>query len=204
MIYIKENKNYKLYAHITTDWLIYIGYTKQKCYRRWQSNQYINTALEPYIKRDGWKNIKHILIQDELTKKQAEILEDLLIKQATIDGWCINKRRSGGIRRDNPKEYHKQWYLNHKEEQNEYVKQYAVEHKEELKQYHQQYWQNRREEHISYLKQRRLTPEGKIYTRVTNFNRLHPNEIIETPLEAKQKYLETGYIPTYIKNNDLI
>lgn len=27
---------------------------------------------------------------------------------------------------------------------------------------------------------------------------------IETPLEAKRKYLESGYIPPYIKSDDLI
>ena len=55
-----------------------------------------------------------------------------------------------------------------------------------------------------YCKQWRSTIEGKIYNRVHNYNRNHPNKAIETPLEAKQKYLETGYIPTYIKNDDLI
>lgn len=204
MIYLKENKDYKLYGHITTDWLIYIGITAQKCYQRWQPNQYKNTALEYYIKRDGWNNIKHIVFQDGLTKEQAETFEDLLIRQATVDGWCINKQHSGGFCRDNPKEYHKQWYKEHQEEQRNYSKQYQVEHKEELKQYRQQYWQDHRDEHITYLKQRRSTPEGKIYTRVTNFNRLHPDKVIETPMEAKRKYLETGYIPNYIKNNDLI
>lgn len=50
---------------------------------------------------------------------------------------------------------------------------------------------------------RNATPERKIYKRVSSFNRRHPDLAIETPLEAKTKYLETGYIPTYIKHDDL-
>lgn len=49
----------------------------------------------------------------------------------------------------------------------------------------------------------RSTPEGKIYNRVCAFNHYHPDQIKETPLEAKQKYLQWGYIPDYIKSDDL-
>lgn len=49
----------------------------------------------------------------------------------------------------------------------------------------------------------RSKPEGKIYNRVTSFNQKHPDKMTETPMEAKRKYLETGYIPPYIKNDDL-
>lgn len=55
-----------------------------------------------------------------------------------------------------------------------------------------------------YYKKQHSTPEGKIYNRVNVFNRDHPDRKIETPLEAKNKYLEYGYIPSYIKNNDLV
>lgn len=44
--------------------------------------------------------------------------------------------------------------------------------------------------------------DRKIYKRVCNYNCTHTP--IETPLEAKQKYLEYGYIPSYIKNDDLL
>lgn len=47
------------------------------------------------------------------------------------------------------------------------------------------------------------SPEQKIYNRVGTFNYLHPDKMIETPLEARRKYFATGYIPNYIKNNDL-
>lgn len=50
-----------------------------------------------------------------------------------------------------------------------------------------------------------IKPENKIYSRVSSFNYRHPELAVETPLEAKRKYLEYGYIPTYIKkHNDLL
>lgn len=42
----------------------------------------------------------------------------------------------------------------------------------------------------------------KLLRKMNNYNKYHTP--IETPLEAKQKYLKTGYIPNYIKNDDLI
>lgn len=44
----------------------------------------------------------------------------------------------------------------------------------------------------------RELPEYKIYYKVDNYNHCHPDQIKETPLEAKRKYLESGYIPDYI------
>ena len=168
------------YGHIVVpEKLIYIGSSDEpECCKRWQPILYKTTELYQYIEKHGWDNIKHIVFKDGLTPKQAEQLEDLLITQATIDGWCINKRGSGGYRRDNPKEYYKQ---KRREENKEERKEYN-------KQYHKQYGS---------------TIEGKIYNRVNAFNYLHPDCKIETPKEARQKYLETGYIPSYIKNNDL-
>ena len=60
-----------------------------------------------------------------------------------------------------------------------------------------------RENHKKIMRNRISTSEGKIYNRVNAFNHDHPDRAIETALEAKNKYLQTGYIPDYIKNNDL-
>lgn len=176
------NREYKkvtgwwVYGHITPNGKIYIGCSGQEISSRWQSSHYKNTTLENYIEKYGWDNIKHIVFKDGLTQKQAEQLEDLLIIQARIDNWCINKLNSGGEWRDNRKEYDKNY------RQQPHIKNY-------IKNFHKKYYS---------------TPEGKIYNRVNTFNYFHPDRKIETPLEAKQKYLETGYIPSYIKNNDLI
>lgn len=202
---------------------IYIGMSGKKyTSQRWQPSLYKGITLQPYIQQYGWENIHFFVFKDGLTKKQAEQLEDLLITQAKLDNWCINKQGSGGKRRDNPAEYYKQYQDNHREEIKEVKKQYYNNHKEEKKQYDKQHYQERKDKirecqkqyyqthkeekkqyDKQYNKQRNSTPAGKIYNRVKNHNRYHPDQIVETPLEARQKYLETGYIPNYIKNNDL-
>ena len=193
-----------VYGHITPDGKIYIGYSGRKhCSQRWHPTQYKRKSLEPYIEKFGWNNIKHIVFKDGLTIEQALQLEDLLITQATIDGWCINKRGSGGEWRKNPKKYYKQWWESNKEKQAEKNKKYRDSHKEELQEKSKQYYQEHIIERRKFDKQRNSTPERKIYIRVKTYNYYHPDKMIEAPLEAKQKYLETGYIPNYIKNNDL-
>lgn len=54
-----------------------------------------------------------------------------------------------------------------------------------------------------YYRQRDKQPEWKVYSRVKAYNRYHPDKATETPLEAKKKYLGYGYIPDYIKSDDL-
>lgn len=174
----KKTTGYWVYSHITPDKEAYIGMSKTQPCERWKPSQYKRTALEPYINKYGWQNIEHRIIIDGLTKHQAEQVEDWFIRKATADGFCINERRSGGQYRDDIKTYYKQWYEDHKEEIKTYQKQYN--------------------------KQIRYTPEGKIYHRVSAYNQRHQDKVIETPLEAKNKYLQTGYIPSYIKNDDLI
>lgn len=150
-----------VYGHITPDGKIYIGCSSSKyAVQRWKPILYEGCSLYPYIEKYGWNNIKHIIFKDGLTKEQAKQLEDLLITQAKIDGWCINKNRSGDIA-NNLNEWQKNW-------EREYRKKI----------------------------------ENIIYYRVDNYNKY--NMPIETAKEAKHKYLQTGYIPNYIKNNDLI
>ena len=211
-----------VYAHLTPDYqFIYPGYSggkngNKQCYQRWIPRDYKSTALWPYIEQYGWDNLIHIVIQDGLTKEQAEIIEGALIKQAKADGWCINQRYSGGVcknedyfkqyreeHKDKLREKNKQYYEENKEKLCQKYKQYREEHKEQYKQYNKQWREEHKDAMQQYKKQYNSSPEGKIYNRVTNFNRSHPDQIKETPLEAKKRYLETGYIPSYIKNNDL-
>lgn len=165
-----------VYAHILPTKEVYIGMSKNQPSRRWQPSLYKGTILASYIIEYGWENIQHKVLLDALTKEQAEQWEDLIIQALSMNGLCINERRSGGIARDDRKAYHKQWNEDNKEENKAYMK--------------------------DYNNQRRSTPEVKIYDRVHNYNRNHTP--IETPIEAKRKYLEWGYIPAYIKNDDLI
>lgn len=60
----------------------------------------------------------------------------------------------------------------------------------------------------AYYHKFRRTNEGKIYNRVASHNQWLANQgresdIIETPAEARRKYKENGYIPTYVKNDDI-
>lgn len=187
----EKTNGYWVYAHITPNGMYYIGMSKQQPCERWKPSKYRTMSLAPYIEQYGWKNIKHKVLIDCLTKEQAEQWEDRIIQSLSMNLLCINKQRSGGYERDNKKAYDKQWYEEHKEERKAYKKQY-----------NKQYRQDHKEQRKAYDKQRRSTPERKIYNRVYDYNQRHTP--IETPMEAKQKYLQCGYIPNYIKSTDLI
>lgn len=259
-----EKEVYCVYKHIIIPInKYYVGYTYNPK-KRFHPALYKDKSLGQYIDQYGWENIKPIIVAEGLTRKEAELLEDKLIKEGWERGDCINKQGSGGEWRDNHKEYQKkqykkhrtkrlkhqkQYYVDnkdkikeckqqyyqehreekldynrkyytdnrnillekqkqyneeHREEKLEYNKQRYQEHKEEILEKQKQYNKEHREEKIEYLRNWRSSPAGKIYNRVNSFNQRHPDSKTETPKEARQKYLETGYIPSYIKNNDLI
>ena len=61
---------------------IYIGQTGQDLEERWQNGEGYkqhNQMLYHQIKKYGWENINHILYKDNLTKKEADIIERDLI-----------------------------------------------------------------------------------------------------------------------------
>lgn len=172
------------YCFIFPDGMFYIGRSggkdgNKQCCQRWVPKHYKDKSVWNHIEKYGWENTQKVVLCDGLTEEQSKQLEDLLIQEARKGGWCINDYRSGEITKDN-KTYQREWQR--KKLQND---EYKLLHK------------NREIE-------RRKTPEVKIYHRVSSFNKCHPDRMIETPLEAKQKYIETGYIPNYIKNKDLI
>lgn len=201
---------------------------------RWRPKDYKSTSLNPYIMRFGWETLEKIVLVDGLTEDEALDLEDRLICIYRSIGRCINKRRSGhrtkqqqmyeynhsekGIecrsryqQSDKGKKtiYEHRHSENFKEYQKTYNHQYRTTHREEILEKQKEYYQKNKEElslkkRIYYKnhKEKWLTPEKIIYRRVAIYNRNHTP--IETPLEAKNKYLEYGYIPSYIKNNDLV
>lgn len=99
-----KTTGYYVYVHVTPDKMCYFGMSKQQPCRRWFKILYLGTTLEPYINQYGWDSIEHMVIQDGLTQHQAEVIEDWFITKSTKDGFCINKRRSGGYSRDREKE----------------------------------------------------------------------------------------------------
>ena len=93
--------NYSVYQHVTPDGMYYFGQT-QNVERRWSNNgaEYKRTALQPYIEKFGWDNIKHIVLFRDQTKEDALFIEDFLIETAREDGVCINKQRSGLVSKE--------------------------------------------------------------------------------------------------------
>lgn len=170
-----KTEGYYVYYHQTPDKLVYFGVSQQQPYTRWNPSLYKKTALESYIKEFGWKNIKHAVIQDGLTKEQAYAIENALIKQGKIDGFCINNYNSGGKThsKEERQKYYKMWReLNseHKSEYDkEYSKQYRKTHIEEIKEYRKQYNSTHREQRREYERQYREKNREKINQRVREY-----------------------------------
>lgn len=75
-------ENWKVYMHIFPNEKRYIGITKQKPEYRWGHNgngYYQHKMLTNAIRKYGWENIKHNIIFEGLTKKEAEDKEIELI-----------------------------------------------------------------------------------------------------------------------------
>lgn len=216
---------YYVYCHTTPDGMYYIGMSQQPLWARWRPSQYEGISIYPYIQQYGWDNIKHTVLAVVDSKHEAETLEDEIICALAENGMCINRQRSGGHKRDKSERWHnemlehkKEYYQNnraeirgkqkeyrdeHLEEYKEYCKEYYEDHKDEMKQRAKKYYQENKEAVIEKSRVRRSTPEGKVYERVRAFNRRHPDLAVESPLEAKKRYLEQHIIPDYIRQDDL-
>lgn len=75
--------SYVVYCHLFPNDKRYIGITCQKPNRRWQNgkgykhNKYMARAIKKY----GWSNVKHIILYNNLEKKEAESKEIEMIKK---------------------------------------------------------------------------------------------------------------------------
>lgn len=172
-------KQYCVYIHhLIREDLYYIGVTCRSTVR-FNNSLYIGTALYPYLDLSiPFKqnpNIETDTGPSTLTYEQSRFVEDILIRNFHPDK-VINRQKSGLDR--NSGHYHRLRY-NDKKNDEAYIEKCRQD-----------------------AAKRRSTPWGKIYDRVHAYNQNHTP--IETPLEAKQKYLEWGYIPNYIKNSDLL
>ena len=180
---MENNIIYSVYVHKvdTEDGpMYYVGTTGMNTKKRWVKNGYRTTAIFPYIEKYGWDNLEHAIVFETDNYKKSREVEDQLILFYTSIGKQINHRRSGLITANGKTAWTR--YKMHNDPD------YA----------------ERQRYSFRMSKRRQLSkPEGKIYNRVNNFNRQHPDRIVETPLEAKRKYLESGYIPEYIKHSDL-
>ena len=75
--------NYSVYMHITPSGKKYVGITSLEPEKRWQGgsgyrhNEYFTKAIKKY----GWQNITHIVLETGLTAEQAEEKERRLIAE---------------------------------------------------------------------------------------------------------------------------
>ena len=77
-----EERNYKLYLHISPSNKRYYGITcRKRVQDRWNNgkgyphNEHFTSAINKY----GWENFEHIVLFDNLTKEEACILEQMYI-----------------------------------------------------------------------------------------------------------------------------
>ena len=67
-----ENRNcYKIYKHTTPNDKVYIGLTRQKPKIRWNNGKSYNKYFTNAINKYGWNNIKHEILEDNLTYEEA-------------------------------------------------------------------------------------------------------------------------------------
>ena len=129
--------------HRTPEKDCYFGMSQDQPSIRWMPSSYKRTSLRPYIIQYGWDNIEHRVLFDNLTARQAEVLENWFIKKAKLDGFCINKKESGGVYRDHPKEYQRERKRKYRqtEECKAYMREYRQrpENKEKQREYQRQY-----------------------------------------------------------------
>lgn len=79
---------YTVYMHITPSNKRYVGITSKSVEKRFGSNGclYRNQIFDRAIRKYGWNNIEHIIVQTNLTKEQAKQLEiELIAKYDTTN-----------------------------------------------------------------------------------------------------------------------
>lgn len=193
---MKED-TYSVYVHRTPDGMYYAGVTTN-IKNRWKPSNYNGTGLEDYAEQYGWKNIDHAVIFESSNRREAYKIEDELIRFYSSMGKCLNRKRSGFVEIEDNKTYQREWKRNKSANDPEYVEQRRKRNRDRYA--NDPEWA----EHLRQRQRNKLaTPEGKIYSRVKSFNSYYPDRMIETAIEARDKYLESGYIPNYIKNDDL-
>ena len=150
------DKKYVVYQHVTPDGMYYFGQT-QNVERRWSNNgaEYKGTALQTYIEKFGWDNIKHIVLFRDQTKENALWIEDFLITTAREDGVCINKQRSGLISKEEGynQDRNQKYYEQNKEQISEQKKQYYETNKDKIKEQQKQYYEQNKQQRREYQRQ---------------------------------------------------
>lgn len=94
-------EKYTVYMHTTPDNKRFIGVTCRDPKKRWNGGSGYTGNREFYaaIRRFGWQNIKHDILHEDLTKEEAQTVQDILIKQynTTDSNFGYNKAYANGI-----------------------------------------------------------------------------------------------------------
>lgn len=113
---------YKVYCHIFPNGKRYIGITCQELKRRWREGRgYEGQPVYDAILKYGWKNIRHEVLFDGLTKEEAELKEIELIEALETDshkrGYNVEKGGSASVISEETKEKlrinRKEYYKTH-------------------------------------------------------------------------------------------
>lgn len=104
----RENNNWTVYVHISPSNKYYVGITSRKPEERWGFNGYgyknkchhLWAAIQKY----GWSNIIHEILAENLTRKEAEEMEVVLIEKLQssnkIYGYNISSGGTGGNQKE--------------------------------------------------------------------------------------------------------
>lgn len=78
-----KEKSYIVYLHICPNNKVYVGLTCQSPECRWNEGEGYKHQQLFYraIHKYGWSNIKHVIVQDNLTLNEASLLEKTLIAE---------------------------------------------------------------------------------------------------------------------------
>lgn len=103
-----KNRTYTVYKHTCPNGKVYIGITGRNPKERWNyGNGYSNNKhFQNAIKKYGWKNIKHQILFDELTKEEAEQKEIELISfyRSTYEQFGYNIDSGGNCNKSHSNE----------------------------------------------------------------------------------------------------
>jgi len=120
-----QGNNYCVYKHTTPSGKVYIGITKQDVNKRWKNGKgyELCTAFYRAILKYGWENIKHEILIEGLTEKEACALEvELIAEYNSADPQCGYNLTHGGDHytpngewRRKVSESHKQFYADNPE-----------------------------------------------------------------------------------------
>ena len=99
---MKDDKIYTVYQHTSPDNKLYIGVTFNDLETRWKNGfgYQNNTPFFIDIVKYGWDNFKHEILFTNLTKRQAECVEKILIGYYKADNFDYGyNKNSGGVGR---------------------------------------------------------------------------------------------------------